>query len=98
MPKQYPKDFRDRAVRLVLESKESHETEWSAIQGVASRLGVGGETLRQWMRRAEIDARVRPGASSAEHAEIRKLKKKVAELRRANDILRTSAYFAREQR
>jgi hypothetical protein len=51
MPRQYPKDFRDRAVRLVTESREDHETEWAAIQIVASRLNVGAETLRKWMPR-----------------------------------------------
>jgi transposase len=97
MPRQYPKDFRDRAVRLVTESREDHETEWAAIQIVASRLSVGAETLRKWMRRSEIDAGVRPGVSTADQAEIRRLKKEVSELRRANEILRTaSAFFAAE--
>ena len=62
---------------------------------VASRLGVGGETLRKWSRRAEIDGGVRPGVSSAEQAEIPKLRKEVTELRRANDILRTASAFFR---
>ena len=97
MPRQYPKDFRDRTVRLVMESREDYETEWAAIQVVASRLNVGAETLRKWMRRSEIDAGVRPGVSSADQAEIRRLKKEVSELRRANEILRTaSAFFAAE--
>ena len=56
MPRQYPKEFRDPAVRLVTESREDHETEWAAIQIVASWLNVGAETLRKWMRRSEIDA------------------------------------------
>jgi transposase len=47
MPRQYPKEIRDRAVRLVTESREDHETEWAAIQIVASRLNVGAETLRK---------------------------------------------------
>ena len=58
MPKQYPEDFRDRAVRLVNESRENYETEWAAIQVVAGRLNMGAETLRKWMRRSEIDAGV----------------------------------------
>jgi transposase len=48
MPRQYPKDFRDLAMRLVTESREDHETEWAAIQVVASRLNVGAETLHKW--------------------------------------------------
>ncbi len=88
MPRQYPKDFGDRAVRLVTESREDHETEWAAIQVVASRLNVGAETLRKWMRRFEIDAGVRPGVSTADQAEIRRLKKEVSELRRATGLHR----------
>lgn len=97
MPRQYPNDFRDRAVRLVVQSKEDHETEWAAIQVVASRMGVSSEVLRRWMRQADVDAGVRPGVSTAEQAEIRRLKKENQELRRANEILRTaSAFFAAE--
>ena len=82
-------------MRLVTESREDHETEWAAIQIFASRLIVGAETLRKWTRRSEIDAGVRPGVSTADQAEIRRLKKEVTEFRRANEILRTaSAFFA----
>ena len=97
IPRKYPKDFRDRAVRLVVESREDYETEWAAIQVVASRLNVGAETVRKWMRRSEFDAGVRPGVSSADQAEIRRLKKENQELRRAKKSLRTaSAFFAAE--
>ena len=97
MPRQHPKDFRGRTVWLVLESREDYETEWAAIRAVASRLNVGAETVRKWMRRSEIDAGVRPGLSSADQAEICQLKKEKQELRRANEILRTaSAFFAGE--
>lgn len=97
MPRQYPKDFRGRAVRLVSESLEDHETAWAAIQVVASRSNVATEALRKWMLRSEIDAGVCPGVSTADQAEIRWLKKEVSELRRASEILRTaSAFFAAE--
>jgi transposase len=97
MPKQYPRDFRERAVRLVTEARSDHDTEWSAIRQVATRLGVGPETLRKWVRQAEINGGLRPGASESENVEIRRLKKEVAELKRTNEILRTaSAFFAAE--
>jgi transposase len=74
-----------------------YETEWAAIQAVSSRLGVNSETLRKWLRRSEVDAGTRPGTTSEELAEIRRLKKENAELRRTNEILRTaSAFFAAE--
>jgi transposase len=99
MPKQFPVEFRQRALRLLAEARQyqQYETEWAAIQAVSSRLGVNSETLRKWLRRSEVDAGTRPGTTSEELAEIRRLKKENAELRRTNEILRTaSAFFAAE--
>jgi transposase len=98
MPKQYPRDLRDRAVRLVLEHRADYATEWEAIGSIASKLGIGSaETLRKWVRQAEVDTGARPGVTSEESAEIKKLKRENAELRRANEILKAaSAFFAAE--
>lgn len=98
MPKQYPKDVRDRAVRLVLEHREQYETEYEAIKSIAVKLGIGSaETLRKWVRQAEIDSGKRPGTTTEESAEIRRLRRDNAELRRANEILKAaSAFFAAE--
>ena len=97
MPRQYPPEFRQRALRMLEESMPEHETEYAAIRHVGAWLGVGPETLRKWRRRAEIDTGQRPGLTSDEHAEVKRLRREVAELRRANEILRTaSAFFAAE--
>ena len=97
MPRQFPPEFRQRALRMLEESIPEHETEYAAIRHVSSKLGVGSETLRKWRRRYEVDAGVRPGISSDELAEVKRLKRENAELRRANEILRTaSAFFAAE--
>jgi transposase len=97
MPRQFPPEFRQRALRMLEESMPEHETENAAIRHVGAKLGVGPETLRKWRRRAEVDSGARPGVTSEEVAEIKKLKRENAELRRANDILRTaSAFFAAE--
>jgi transposase len=98
MPKQYPRDVRERAVRLVLEHRGDYATEWEAIGSIAAKLGIGSaETLRKWVRQAEIDAGQRAGVSSDESAELRRLKRENAELRRANEILKAaSAFFAAE--
>lgn len=97
MSKQYPREFRERAIRLVRESAGEHETEWATIQRVSSRLGVSAETVRKWVHQAEVNAGLRPDVTQSESAEIRRLKKENQELRRANDMLRTaSAFFAAE--
>lgn len=98
MSKQYPKELRDRAVRLVAEQRGQYESEYEAIRSIAAKLGIGSaESLRKWVRRAEIDAGGRPGVSSDESAELRRLRRENAELRRANEILKAaSAFFAAE--
>jgi transposase len=98
MPKQYPRELRERAVRLVAEHREQYETEYAAIRSIAAKLGIATpESLRKWVRQAEVDAGQRPGVSSEESAEIRRLRAEVKELRRANEILKAaSAFFAAE--
>jgi transposase len=83
---------------MVIDSKSEYPSEFEAIRSIAAKLGIGSpETLRKWVRRAEIDGGTRPGKTSEEIAEIRELKKEVAELRRANEILKSaSAFFAAE--
>jgi transposase len=95
-PSRYSSEFRDRAMRLVAEARREHDTEWAAITSVAHKL-VSGETLRKWIRRAEVDAGRRPGTSTEESAELKRLRRENAELRRANEILKAaSAFFAAE--
>lgn len=97
-PSQYPRELRERAIRMVAEVRPDYPTEFQAITSVAQKLGVGSpETVRQWVRRAEVDGGTRPGVTSDEHAEIKRLKRENAELRRANEILKAaSAFFAAE--
>jgi transposase len=98
MPKQYPTELRQRAVRLVMQQRDQYQSEYEAITSIAAKLGITApETLRKWVRQAEIDAGGRPGVSSEESAELRKLRAEVKELRRANEILKAaSAFFAAE--
>lgn len=97
MPTQYSSEFRERALRLVQESLPELGSEFAAIKHVAVRLGVSPEALRRWRRQAEVDEGQRPGISSSENAEIKRLRRENAELKRANEILRTaSAFFAAE--
>lgn len=97
-PTKYSAEMRQRAVRLVIESKEQYPSEWAAMTSIAAKLGIRNpETLRKWVRQAEVDGGTRPGRTSDEITEIKELKREVAELRRANEILKTaSAFFAAE--
>ena len=94
----YPPELRERAVRMVAEVRPDYPSDWPAIVAVAAKLGIGtAETLRKWVRQAQVNAGQRPGVTSEESAEIRRLKRENAELRRANEILKAaSAFFAAE--
>jgi len=83
---------------MVAEILPNYETEYAAIQAVAAKLGIGSaETVRKWVRQAEIDNGSRRGVSADESAELRRLRAEVRELRRANEILKAaSAFFAAE--
>lgn len=97
MPRQYPQQFRERALRMVEESLPEHETEFAAMKKVATKLGISPEAIRRWKRQSEVDSGLRPGISSEASEEIKRLKRENLELRRANEILKSaSAFFAAE--
>ena len=96
-PGRYPAEIRERAVRMVLEHEAEHTSQWAAITSIASKFGVTPETLRIWVRRAEVDGGARPGLTTEEGERLRELERENRELRRANEILKAaSAFFARE--
>jgi transposase len=82
---------------MVVEHRGEHSSEWAAMCSIASKFGMTAETLRIWVRRAEVDGGKRPGVTSEEKERIRQLERENRELRRANEILKAaSAFFARE--
>lgn len=97
-PSKYPEELRERAVRMVADVAPQYGSQWAAITAVAGKLGIGApETVRTWVRRAEVDAGKRPGVTTEEAEELKRLKRENAELRRANEILKAaSAFFAAE--
>jgi transposase len=94
----YPPELRERAVRMVAQVRPDYPSDWPAICAVAKKLGIGtAETLRKWVRQAEVGAGQRPGVTRQESAELKRLRRENAELRRANEILKAaSAFFAAE--
>ena len=89
-PRKYPIELLERATRLVFESGRP-------IAHVAGDLCLPKETLRKYVRQVEVDSGRREGLTSEEREEIKKLRREVYELRRANEILKSaSVFFAKE--
>ena len=94
----YSPEVRERAVRMVMEHEEEHDSEWSAICSISEKIGCGAETLRKWVRQAQRDQGVRPGLTTEERARLKELERENRELKRANEILRkASAFFAQAE-
>ena len=93
--RRYSKEERDQAARLVFQLRSETGQKQGMITRVAAQLGCGVESLRTWVRQADIDAGEVPGTTSEDKVRIRALEQEVRELRRANEILkRASAFFA----
>jgi transposase len=91
-------EVRERAVRLVFDHTEGHDSQWAAIRSVSEKIGCAAETLRHWVRQAERDSGRRPGLTTDERALLKEQAREIRELRRANEILRkASAYFAQAE-
>ncbi len=95
--RRYPPELRERAVRMVRETIEETGEAHGVIPRIARQLGVGTESLRGWVRQAEVDGGRQPGTTTADGQRIKELEREVRELRRSNEILKAaSAFFARE--
>lgn len=93
MPKRVPEETKQRAIRLVVDHLDEYPTLTAACETVATRLGFGAESLRRWVRQAQVDAGQRHGLSSPEAEDLKALRREVRELREANAILRDAAVF-----
>ena len=89
--------MKQRAVQLVLSTIEQRGERHGVVSRIARQLDIGPETLRHWIRQAEVDAGTRRGTTSAERERIAELETENRELRRANQILKeASVFFAQE--
>jgi transposase len=95
--RRYTREEKDQAVRLVRQLRKELGTSQGTIQRVAEQLGYGVESVRLWVKQADVDAGEAPGTTTADAERIRRLEQENRELRRANEILkRASAFFAAE--
>ena len=94
----YSPEMKERAVRMVFDQQAQHESQWSAISSIASKIDCTRETLRTWVRRAERDAGKLAGLTTDERQRLKELERENRELKRANEILRkASAFFAQAE-
>ena len=87
--RRYSQAEKDRAVRAVRQLRKELGTDHGTIKRVADQLGIGVESLRSWVKQAEIDDGVKPGVTSEEAAKIKELEQELKGLRRANAILKS---------
>src|SRR4030081_2270231 len=86
-----------RAVKMVLDHLDEYRSVYAACQAIGPKVGVGAESLRRWVLQAQVDASVRPGATTAEQQRIKDLERENRDLKEANEILKAaSIFFARE--
>lgn len=90
-PPKFSPEVRERAVRMVYEVRESHDSQWAAIEAVSSKIGCTAQTLSNWIRKASSPTT----PSTPADPRIKELEREVRELKRANEILKVaSAFFA----
>ena len=88
-------EIRERAVRMVQEHRREYPSLWAAVESMAPKIGCNPSTLRDWVKRDEVDTGQREGVSTTEREHVKALERENKELRRANEILKlASAFFA----
>ena len=91
-------EVRERAVRMVVEHRGEHASQWAAIVSIAAKIGCTAQTLNEWIKKSDFDSGRKPGVTSAERERLKALERENRELRQANEILRkASAYFAQAE-
>jgi transposase len=97
-PAKYPEEIKKQAIDMFFRSRDDFTTRSECARHIAGLLGIGtNETVLSWVRQAEVDSGIKEGLSTDEREELRRLRKEISELRRANGILKAaSVFFAAE--
>jgi transposase-like protein len=83
---------------MLQEQQDQHSSQWAAINAISAKIGCTAETLRKWVKQAEIDQGLCDGLSSSDRERLKELERENRELRQANEILRkASAFFAQAE-
>ena len=90
----YSPEVRERAVRMVLDCAGRHESRWTAIVSISSKIGCAPQTLNEWVKKVEIDTGQRGGISTEQAEMIKALEGEVRELKHSEILRKASAYFA----
>ena len=89
----YSPELRERAVRMATPNRADYKSEWATFVGVSKLFGMSPETLRSWVRKAQVDSGSRPGLTTDERARLKALERENKDLRRANAILQDASIF-----
>ena len=88
VPKPFPKEFREDVVR-VARNREPGQS----LKQIAADFGIAESCLRNWMRQADVEDGLKPGATGAENAELREARKRIRLLEQENEVLRRAAAY-----
>src|SRR5271154_2952374 len=90
-PRRYTDAEKEQAVRLVRQLRKELGTDQGTVGRVARQLGYGEESVRAWVKQADIDHGAQPGTTTADAERIKALEQENKELRRANEILKRAS-------
>ena len=93
MAKKIDAAVKERALRMFGEHRQDYASDTALAEAVATKLGIGRETARRWLVQADVNAGTRPGVTSTEVEEIKKLKAENRRLREDNEILKAATVF-----